>query len=163
MAHGNTQAVAACAAAVLAASLGACNGGEPANGATDELIDDGMVLLWHVRTEDCLTCSLPDYSVRRVQASSGEQFRLKVVHVGRQSDESVPLGFLRQRRITPAGIVTMSSREHYRQFPGLRLPALTLFEDGALLWSSTDSVPIDERSITLHERIEALLAETDGV
>lgn len=153
------QAIVLWAVAMFTASSSACSSDAPISDLATRIPNSGFVLLWHIRTEDCLACSLPDYSVRRLQATKGEQFQLVIIHVGRETDESVPIGFLRQRRITPANIITMSAREHEIRYPTIQLPALTLLEDAAVLWSSGDSLQEEERSISLHERIDALIAK----
>lgn len=78
----------------------------------DLIPDTGAVLVWHVRTSDCLTCTLPDYDVRRLQAVDGDRFQLVVIHIGRESDQGVPSGFLQQRRIQPARIHTIGPRQY---------------------------------------------------
>src|SRR5690606_11059290 len=83
----------------------------------DLIPDTGAVLVWHVRTSDCLTCTLPDYDVRRLQAVDGDRFQLVVIHIGRESDQGVPSGFLQQRRIQPARIHTIGPRQYGTLFP----------------------------------------------
>src|SRR5690606_806180 len=105
----------------------------------DLIPDTGAVLVWHVRTSDCLTCTLPDYDVRRLQAVDGDRFQLVVIHIGRESDQGVPSGFLQQRRIQPARIHTIGPRQYGTLFPD-RTPPLV---EPALLVVGRDRLPAD--------------------
>lgn len=123
----------------------------------DLIPDTGAVLVWHVRTSDCLTCTLPDYDVRRLQAVDGDRFQLVVIHIGRESDQGVPSGFLQQRRIQPARIHTIGPRQYGTLFPDRTPPLVELIADGTSIWRSKEALSQDA-SRTIYEHLHEVLS-----
>jgi hypothetical protein len=146
-------------AALIVAAQVAC-GGDAGRSSTlsnsDSLVaGDGVALVWHIQTADPYSCRthLPDYAVRQLQLAYGSRLPFVVVHVGEPADLSVPLGYLRQRRIHYALTISMSSAEHRRQFSRVEVPSLQLVHGKDVLWSSTEGA----EGVVSHAALAAVL------
>jgi len=98
----------------------------------------GTFFVWLFRTEDCLTCQVMDYQMRRVQAQFGEAIPLVAVHVGVEADSTVPQAFFARTRLRVSRQVMITPREYERNFTKAEVPSIYLVHNGRIAWSSSD-------------------------
>src|SRR5690606_5482957 len=105
--------------------------------------------------------------VRRLQAVDGDRFQLVGIHIGRESDQGVPSGFLQQRRIQPARLHTIGPRQYGTLFPDrtppLVEPALLVVDEiGYLPISRTGAMLFFQLMARRYEHASTVLTSNKG-
>lgn len=93
-------------------------------------------MLWLFKTENCLSCQMMDYHVRRVQVKFGADVPLVAVHVGADADSLIPRSFFFQKRLDVSRTITVAPREFGARFSQTDLPAVLVVSNGRIAWSS---------------------------
>lgn len=95
-------------------------------------------IVWMATAEDCFSCQAFDYQVRRLQEEFGEALAFTLVHVGPPNDSTVPLNFLRDRRVRIDHVVSLTHAElRATGKASWYLPGLYAVSAGRVVWAAS--------------------------
>lgn len=97
--------------------------------------NEPVLLVWVLDTEACLACQRYDHELRGLLVR--DMTPLLVVHVGKNSDQTLVWEFLRNQRIG-GQVQTISVRNARRLFAGRELPFFFLAVDDTIRWIGND-------------------------